>query len=270
MRCAVSSGQAALYYAVLNVAEMGSNIVSVPQLYGTTHTLFAHLSAEVQGVSGALCRVRSPGSDREADRRRTRARLLRERRQPGRQHLRHRGARARHARHGIPLDRRQHRCRRRSCSRPIDYGADIVVHSLTKFMGGHGTTLGGAIVDSGRFPWAAAARRASRCSASRIASYHGLVYTEHFGDKAYHRRAAAASSQRTTGAVLVAVQRVSAAAGHRDRGAARRARTSRTPARGRVSARRPAGGLGQLRRLPRQPLPRAGAEVSRRPRHARS
>jgi O-acetylhomoserine (thiol)-lyase len=84
--------------------------------------------------------------------------------------------------------------------RPIDYGADIVVHSLTKFMGGHGTTLGGAIVDSGRFPWRQHARR-FRMFNEPDASYHGLIYTEHFGPAAYIARCRSVY-QRTTGAVL--------------------------------------------------------------------
>ena len=84
--------------------------------------------------------------------------------------------------------------------RPIDYGADIVVHSLTKFMGGHGTTLGGAIVDSGRFPWKQHAERFPMFN-EPDASYHGLVYTEHFGDAAYIARCRSVY-QRTTGAVL--------------------------------------------------------------------
>jgi O-acetylhomoserine (thiol)-lyase len=84
--------------------------------------------------------------------------------------------------------------------RPIEYGADIVVHSLTKFLGGHGTTLGGAIVDSGRFPWQAHARRFAMFS-EPDASYHGLIYTEHFGPAAYIARCRSVY-QRTTGAVL--------------------------------------------------------------------
>jgi O-acetylhomoserine (thiol)-lyase len=84
--------------------------------------------------------------------------------------------------------------------RPIDYGADIVVHSLTKFMGGHGTTLGGAIVDSGRFPWKQHARRFPMFN-EPDASYHGLIYTEHFGATAYIARSRSVYL-RTTGAVL--------------------------------------------------------------------
>ncbi|MGH7094257.1 MAG: PLP-dependent transferase, partial [Stellaceae bacterium] len=83
---------------------------------------------------------------------------------------------------------------------PFDYGADIVVHSLTKFMGGHGTTLGGAIVDSGRFPWARYAERFPMFS-QPDESYHGLVFNEHFGAAAYIARCRS-FYQRTTGAVL--------------------------------------------------------------------
>jgi O-acetylhomoserine (thiol)-lyase len=84
--------------------------------------------------------------------------------------------------------------------RPIEYGADIVIHSLTKFMGGHGTTLGGAIVDSGNFPWKEQAARFPMFN-EPDASYHGLVYTERFGRGAYLARCRS-YYQRTTGAVL--------------------------------------------------------------------
>jgi O-acetylhomoserine (thiol)-lyase len=84
--------------------------------------------------------------------------------------------------------------------RPIEYGADIVVHSLTKFMGGHGTTLGGAIVDSGRFPWKEHAQRFPMFSRPDP-SYHDLVYTDHFKDAAYIGRCRSVY-QRTTGSVL--------------------------------------------------------------------
>jgi O-acetylhomoserine (thiol)-lyase len=87
--------------------------------------------------------------------------------------------------------------------RPMDYGADIVVHSLTKFLGGHGTTLGGAIVDSGRFPWD---RHAARFPMLNLpdASYHGLVYATHFGPTAYIERCRN-FCLRTTGAALSAL-----------------------------------------------------------------
>ena len=84
--------------------------------------------------------------------------------------------------------------------KPIDYGADVVVHSLTKFMGGHGTTLGGAIVDSGKFPWKEQARRFPMFN-EPDASYHGLVYADHFGPAAYIARCRSVF-QRAMGAVL--------------------------------------------------------------------
>jgi O-acetylhomoserine (thiol)-lyase len=84
--------------------------------------------------------------------------------------------------------------------RPIQFGADIVVHSLTKFMGGHGTTMGGIIVDSGKFPWAKYGSRFSMFT-QPDPSYHNLVYTEHFGDAAYIGRCRSVY-QRTLGSVL--------------------------------------------------------------------
>ncbi len=167
------------------------------------------------------------------------------------------------ARHGVPLIV-DNTVATPILLRPIEYGADIVVHSLTKFMGGHGTTLGGAIVDSGRFPWKAHARRFPDVQqAGRVLSRPGL-------HRAFRRtppisRAAAASISAPP-ARCSRRCRVPAAAGHRDGGAARRApRRERAPRR-RIPARRPARRLGQLRRLCRQSLSRAGAEISRRPR----
>jgi O-acetylhomoserine (thiol)-lyase len=87
--------------------------------------------------------------------------------------------------------------------KPIEHGADVVVHSLTKFMGGHGTTLGGIIVDSGRFPWRDHPQRFPMFNRPD-ASYHGLVYVDHFGEAAYIARCRSVY-QRTTGAVLPAL-----------------------------------------------------------------
>jgi O-acetylhomoserine/O-acetylserine sulfhydrylase-like pyridoxal-dependent enzyme len=100
------------------------------------------------------------------------------------------------ARHGIPLVV-DNTVATPILLRPMDYSADIVVYSLTKFMGGHGTTLGGAIVDSGRFPWPAHARRFPMFNEPDT-SYHGLVYTEHFGAAGYIARCRSVY-QRTTG-----------------------------------------------------------------------
>ena len=155
---AVATGQAALYYAFANVADAGGNIVSTPTLYGTTHTLLQHV-LPAPGRQGALRGERVARRHRARDRRRHEGRVLRERRQSGRQYLRslRRCAEVAHA-HGVPLIV-DNTVATPILLRPIEHGADIVVHSLTKFMGGHGATLGGAIVDSGRFPWRAHAAR---------------------------------------------------------------------------------------------------------------
>jgi O-acetylhomoserine (thiol)-lyase len=194
----VSSGQAALNYAVLNLTAMGTNIVSIPQLYGTTHTLFAH-TLPSQGVQ-----VRFADSDKADALERliddqTRALFCESIGNPAGNICDIEGLAAVAARHGIPLIV-DNTVATPILLRPIDYGADIVVHSLTKFLGGHGTTLGGAIVDSGRFPWRANARRFPMFN-EPDRSYHGLVYTDHFGAAAYIARCRSVY-QRTTGAVL--------------------------------------------------------------------
>jgi O-acetylhomoserine (thiol)-lyase len=193
-----ASGQAAVHQAVLNLTGLGTNIVSVPQLYGTTHTLFAHLLPN-QGVT-----VRFAASDRpEAIEKliddRTRAVFCESVGNPAGNISDIEGlARVAH-KHGVPLVV-DNTVATPILLRPIEYGADVVVHSLTKFMGGHGTTLGGAIVDGGRFPWKEHADRFPMFS-QPDASYHHLVYTDHFKDAAYIGRCRSVY-QRTTGAVL--------------------------------------------------------------------
>jgi O-acetylhomoserine (thiol)-lyase len=194
----VSSGQAAIYYAVSNLAEHGRNLVSVPQLYGTTHSMFAHFLPKL-GISvrfadsddardiekliddntcGVYCEsVGNPAGNiadigRLAD-------------------VAHR--------HGVPLIV-DNTVATPILTRPIQFGADIVIHSLTKFMGGHGTTLGGIIVDGGTFPWAEHPHRFPMFS-EPDPSYHGLIYTKHFGASAYVARCRSVYL-RTTGAAL--------------------------------------------------------------------
>jgi O-acetylhomoserine (thiol)-lyase len=194
----VATGQAALHYAILNLTEAGANIVSVPQLYGTTHTLFAHL------LPGLGVKVRFGKSDHPADIEAlidddTRGVFCESVGNPAGNicdiealaEVAH-GA-------GVPLVV-DNTVATPILLRPIEYGADVVVHSLTKFMGGHGTTLGGAIVDSGKFPWRQHAKR-FRIFTEPDESYHGLVYVDHFGEAAYIARCRS-FYQRTTGAVL--------------------------------------------------------------------
>jgi O-acetylhomoserine (thiol)-lyase len=194
----VSSGQAALNYAVLNLAEMGSNIVSVPQLYGTTYALFGYVLPS-QGITARFAESDQAGAVEKLIDEKTRAIFCESAGNPAGNICDIEALAAIGARHGVPLVV-DNTVPTPILLRPIDYGADIVVHSLTKFMGGHGTTLGGAIVDSGRFAWKEHARRFPMFN-EPDASYHGLVYTEHFGAAAYIARCRSVY-QRTTGAVL--------------------------------------------------------------------
>ena len=195
---AVSSGQAALNYAVLNVTGPGDNVVSVPQLYGTTHTLFAYVFPR-QGVTVKFAEADSADAIERLIDERTKAVFCESIGNPAGNICDIEGLAEVAHRHGIPLIV-DNTVATPVLLRPIEYGADIVVHSLTKFMGGHGTTLGGIIVDSGRFPWKAHARRFPMFS-EPDPSYHGLVYTEHFKEAAYIARCRS-FYQRTTGSVL--------------------------------------------------------------------
>jgi O-acetylhomoserine (thiol)-lyase len=194
----VASGQTALYYAALNVTQMGRNIVSVPQLYGTTYTLFGHILPSL-GVT-----VRFAKSDRAADiealiDENTRAVFCETVGNPaGNVCDLEALANAAH-RHAVPLIV-DNTVATPMLVRPVEYGADVVVHSLTKFMGGHGTTLGGIVVDCGSFPWLKHAARYPMFT-EPDASYHGLVYTEHYGAAAFIGRCRSVY-QRTVGAVL--------------------------------------------------------------------
>jgi O-acetylhomoserine (thiol)-lyase len=194
----VSTGQAALNYAVLNLTMMGSNIVSVPQLYGTTYTLFAHMFPS-QGITVRFAESDQPDAIEHLIDTGTRAIFCESVGNPAGNICDIEALAKVAARHGIPLIV-DNTVATPILLRPIEYGADIVVHSLTKFMGGHGTTLGGAIVDSGRFPWREHARQFPMFN-EPDASYHGLVYSERFGPAAYITRCRSVY-QRTTGAVL--------------------------------------------------------------------
>ena len=194
----VSSGQAALNYAVLNLAELGSNIVSIPQLYGTTYTLFGHILPS-QGINVRFAESDSPDAIEKLIDEKTRGIFCESVGNPAGNICDIEALAAVAKRHGVPLVV-DNTVATPILLRPIDCGADIVVHSLTKFLGGHGTTLGGAIVDSGRFPWQQHARRFPMFN-EPDASYHGLIYTQHFGKAAYIGRCRSVYL-RTTGAVL--------------------------------------------------------------------
>src|SRR5665811_937314 len=189
---------AAIEYSLINIAEAGNNIVSLPQLYGATYTLLAHIFPK-RGITSRFAASDRPEDVEKLIDENTRAVYCESVGNPAGNVADIEGlARVAH-KHGVPLIV-DNTVATPILLRPIEYGADIVVHSLTKFMGGHGTTLGGAIVDSGNFPWKEHADRFPAFN-QPDASYHGLIYTEHFGKGAYLGRCRSVYL-RTTGAVL--------------------------------------------------------------------
>jgi O-acetylhomoserine (thiol)-lyase len=134
-----------------------------------------------------LCRLQRPSRRRKTDRRQDQGHLLRIRRQPAGQHHRLRKTGRDRPQAWRAGHRRQHRPSPYLC-RPFEHGADIVVHSLTKYLGGHGNSLGGIIVDSGKFPWAEHKAKFKRLNEPDV-SYHGVIYTEALGPAAYIGRA---------------------------------------------------------------------------------
>ena len=194
----VSSGMAAIHYALINIAEMGNNIVSLPQLYGATYTLLAHILPK-QGIAGRFAKTESPDDVEKLIDENTRAVFCESVGNPAGNVADIEGlARVAH-KHGVPLIV-DNTVATPILLRPIEYGADVVVHSMTKFMGGHGTTLGGMIVDSGKFPWRQYPDRFYMLNKPEIA-YHGVVYVEHYGDAAFVARCRTVA-QRNTGSTL--------------------------------------------------------------------
>lgn len=179
---ALSAGSAAINYSILNIAEAGDNIVATPQLYGGTYTLFAHMLPK-QGIE-----VRFAASDQVEDLEKlidgkTKAIFMETIGNPA-GNIVDIAAVAEMARsHGVATIA-DNTVASPALLKPISHGIDIVVHSLTKYMGGHGTTLGGLIVDSGQFPWAEHADRYPMLNTPEP-SYHGVVYTDAFGPAAY-------------------------------------------------------------------------------------
>ncbi|WP_206832319.1 homocysteine synthase [Alicyclobacillus fructus] len=178
---AVSSGQAAITYSILNIAEAGDEIVSSVSLYGGTYNLFAHTLPKL-GIQVRFVEPHDPENFKAAISNRTKALYVETIGNPkcdipDLQSI----ARIAHE-HGIPLIVDNTFATPYLC-RPIEHGADIVVHSATKFIGGHGTSIGGVIVDSGRFPWKESGRFPGLTEPDP--SYHGIVYTDVFGPLAY-------------------------------------------------------------------------------------
>ncbi|MBN3268349.1 O-acetylhomoserine aminocarboxypropyltransferase [Bordetella bronchiseptica] len=195
---ALASGQAAVTYAILTIAEAGDNIVSSSTLYGGTYNLFAHTLPQY-GISTRFADPRNLASFEALIDERTKAIFAESVGNPlG--NVTDIAALAEIAhRHGVPLIV-DNTVPSPYLLRPIEHGADIVVQSLTKYLGGHGTSLGGAIIDSGKFPWAEHKVRFKRLNEPDV-SYHGVVYTEAFGAAAYIGRARVVPL-RNTGAAI--------------------------------------------------------------------
>ena len=178
----VASGMAAITYAILTIAEAGDNIIATGALYGGTYNLFAHTlpqyGIEVRFIDADdIAAVAANTDDR------TKAVFCESIGNPLGNVVDFAAlADAAHAQ-GLPLIV-DNTVPTPYLTRPIEHGADIVVHALTKYIGGHGTSIGGAIIDSGKFPWAEHKARFRRLNEPEV-SYHGVVYTEALGPAAY-------------------------------------------------------------------------------------
>jgi len=147
----VASGAAAINHAIVNIAEAGTNIVSVPQLYGATYTLFAHVLPKL-GIEVRFAESDQPEAVSRLIDGATRAVYCESVGNPGGNIVDIAKLAAAAHDGGVPLIV-DNTVATPIALRPIEHGADIVVHSLTKYIGGHGTTMGGIIVDGGKFPW---------------------------------------------------------------------------------------------------------------------
>jgi len=183
---ALASGMAAIAYAIMTIAEAGDNIVTSSTLYGGTYNLFAHTLPQY-GVEVRFADHREPASFERLIDGRTKAVYCETIGNPlgnvvdfgALAAIAHKG--------GVPLIVDNTVPTPYLC-RPFEHGADIVVHSLTKYLGGHGNSIGGAIVDSGKFPWTAHKQKFKRLNEPDV-SYHGVTYTEALGAAAYIGRA---------------------------------------------------------------------------------
>ncbi len=195
---ALSAGSAAVHYSILNIARAGDNIVTVPQLYGGTYTLFAHMLPEL-GIEVRFAKDDSPASLEQLIDDRTKAVFCESIGNPAGNIVDLEAIATMAHRHGVILIV-DNTVATPALLKPIQYGADIVVHSLTKYMGGHGTTLGGIVVDGGKFDWVANKDRYPMFTTPEPA-YHGVVYAEAFGPAAYVARVRTVAL-RNTGSAL--------------------------------------------------------------------
>ncbi|MCE8040966.1 aminotransferase class I/II-fold pyridoxal phosphate-dependent enzyme [Halomonas daqingensis] len=183
---AVASGMAAITYAIQTIAEAGDNIVSISELYGGTYNLFAHTLPR-QGIEVRFADKDDIDGIESLIDARTKAVFCESVGNPSGSVVdMARLAEVAH-RHGVPVIV-DNTVPTPFLWRPIEHGADIVIHSATKYIGGHGTTVGGVIVDSGRFPWADHPQRFPLLNEPDV-SYHGVCYTRDIGEAAFIARA---------------------------------------------------------------------------------
>jgi O-acetylhomoserine (thiol)-lyase len=183
---ALASGQAATTNTLLTIAESGDNFITTSQLYGGTYNLFAHTMPQI-GIEARFAAADDYDAMARQIDKRTKAIFCESIGNPaGNVVDLEKIADVAHG-HGIPVVVDNTVPSPYLC-RPFEWGADIVVHSLTKYMGGHGTIIGGIIVDSGKFDWAADPQRFNRLNEPDV-SYHGLKYTEAVGELAFIIRA---------------------------------------------------------------------------------
>lgn len=194
----VSAGSAAINYAVLTIAEAGSNIVTVPLLYGGTYTLFYHMLPKL-GIEVRFAADDSPAALEELIDGKTAAVFCESIGNPAGNIPDLEAIATMAHKHGVPVIV-DNTVPTPMLIKPIQYGCDIVVHSLTKYIGGHGTSLGGVIVDSGNFPWAEHKERFPMLSNPEPA-YHGVVYTEALGPAAFIGRARTVPLRNTGSAI---------------------------------------------------------------------
>ncbi len=179
---ALASGSAATTYAIMTICEAGDNIVSTSTLYGGTYTLFAHQLPRF-GVDVKFGDHDNISSLEKLIDKKTKAIFCESIGNPAANVVDVPEIAKIAHKHNIPLIV-DNTVPSPYLFRPIEHGADIVVHSLTKYMGGHGTTIGGIIVDSGKFPWAKHKTKFRRLNTPDM-SYHGVVFTEAMGDAAF-------------------------------------------------------------------------------------
>ena len=194
----LSAGSAAVHYSVLNITEQGNNIVSVPLLYGGTYTLFKHMLPKL-GIDVRFAKDDSIEAMRDLIDDKTTAIFCESIGNPAGNIVDIEALAVMAHEHGVPLIV-DNTVATPALIKPIAWGADIVVDSLTKYMGGHGNSLGGVIVDGGNFPWADYPQKFHMLNEPE-ASYHGVVYTEALGPAAYIGRARTVPLRNTGSAI---------------------------------------------------------------------